>query len=131
MRAFVRLMVTVALLFTPFPLVASQKPVEAAGRWEGAVTAGDQNIPIAFDLIAHKGELSGSFSGGPQNVTGLALSSAALTGRKLRLVVPSGDAGEAVFEGTVADDGVTLTGEVLFAGQSYPFSVKRTASKQP
>jgi hypothetical protein len=131
MRAYLRLLVTVSLLFTPFPIVAAQKSVDAAGRWEGTVTAGDQTIPIAFDIVADKDKLSGTFSGGPENVTDLALSGVTVSGRKIRIGVPAGDAGEAVFEGVVADDGATLKGEVLFAGQSYPFSVKRTASKLP
>ena len=130
MRTFIRLLVTVSVLFAPFPLSA-QRPLDPSGHWEGAVTAGDQSVPVVFDLTKHTDGLGGTFSGGPENLKDLPLTSVTLKERKLRIVVPGGDSGEAVFEGTIADDGVTLKGEVLFAGQSYPFSVKRTASKRP
>jgi hypothetical protein len=128
MRVFIRLLVTVTLLFAPFPLVAAQRAVDPAGHWEGAVSAGDQTVPVVFDLTTHKDGLGGTFSGGPENIKDLPLTSVTLKDRTLRIVVPGGDAGEAVFEGTIAEDGLTLKGDVLFAGQSYPFSVKRTAS---
>ena len=128
MRVFIHLLVTITLLFAPFPLVGAQRALDPAGHWEGAVTAGDQSIPIAFDLTKHKDGLGGTFSGGPENIKDLPLTSVTLKERTLRIVVPGGDAGDAVFEGAVADDGLTLKGEVLFGGQSYPFSVKRTAS---
>ena len=127
MRLLIRSLVTISVLFAPFPL-AAQKPLDPSGHWEGTVTAGDQSVPVAFDLSKMKDGLGGTFSGGPENVQALPLTSVGLKDRTLRIVVPGGDAGEAIFEGTIADDGVTLKGEVLFAGQSYPFSVKRTAS---
>jgi hypothetical protein len=127
MRMLIRSLVTISVLFAPFPL-AAQKPLDPSGHWEGTVTAGDQSVPVIFDLAKVKDGLGGTFSGGPQNVQELPLTSVALKDRKLRIVVPGGDTGEAVFEGTIADDGATLKGEVLFAGQSYPFTVKRTAS---
>ena len=130
MRTLIRLLVTVSMLFAPFPL-AAQRALEVSGHWEGAVTAGDQSIPVIFDLTKHPDGLGGTFSGGPESIKDLPLTSVTLKERKLRIVVPGGEPGEAVFEGTISEDGVTLKGEVLFGGQTYPFSVKRTASKRP
>jgi hypothetical protein len=131
MRLLVHFFAILLLLFAPFPIVAAQTALDPSGHWEGAVAAGDQSVPVVFDVTKHKEGLGGTFSGGPENVKDLPLTSVTLKGRQLRIVVPGGDAGEAVFEGVVADDGVVLKGQVLFAGQSYPFSVTRTASKRP
>lgn len=127
MRIFIRLLVTISLLFAPFPLVAAQKAVAIDGRWEGAVTAGDQSVPVAFDLTTVKEGIGGTFSGGPENIADLPLTSVTRKDRTLRIVVPGGAPGDAVFEGVIAEDGVTLKGTVLFGGETYPFSVKRTA----
>ena len=127
MRMLVRLFIIVAFLFVPFPIAAVERAADLTGHWDGAVTAGDETIPVSFDVVeTAEGGLSGTFSGGPEGVSHLPLSAAALTGRSVRLVVPGGDAGDAVFTGTLANDGPAIAGEVAFAGQSYPYRLKRT-----
>jgi len=126
MRTFIRLFTIVAFMFIPYPLAAVQGSADPSGHWQGEATAGDQSIPVVFDVVkGEDGKLTGTFSGGPEGVSHLPLATVSIDGRTLRLVVGGGE-GEAVFTGTVADDGASVAGEVVYVGQAYPFTLKRT-----
>lgn len=126
MRAFTRLLVVAALLVPASSLLA-QTPVDPSGRWEGTIEAQpNMGIKVEIDLAKNsKGELAGTFGQPAQGVKGLPLSTVAVEGRSVRLVVKGGPEA-ATFQGTLSADGKSMSGDVTQGGYSIPFSLTRT-----
>jgi hypothetical protein len=106
--------------------VLAETAVDPSGHWEGAVNLPGRELEIEIDLAKNsKGDLAGTFGQPQQGVKGLPLSTAAVEGRSVRFVVKA-DAEPATFEGVLAVDGKSISGDVAQAGYTLPFSLTRT-----
>jgi hypothetical protein len=126
MRSFRRRLVAAALLLFAASTVSAQTAVNPSGHWEGAIQLPGMQMQIEIDLAKNaKGELAGTFAQPAQGVKGLPLSTVALEGRTLRLVLKvSSDI--STFEGVLSDDGKSISGHVSQRGESAPFTLTRT-----
>jgi hypothetical protein len=130
MRTFIRVVPILALLAAPAPALLAQTAVDPAGHWEGTIQAPNMGIDVAIDLAKNsKGEMAGTFSQPGQGVKGLPLSTVAVEGRSVRLVVKGGEA-PATFAATLSADGKSLAGEVAQGGYHMPFTLARTGDAQ-
>jgi hypothetical protein len=105
--------------------VLAQNP-DAAGHWEGMVTADLGEIHFALDLSRRQdGGWIGTYSQPAQGLVGLPLTVVAIDGRSVRLVLGTG-ARESVFTGEVLADGTSMIGQAEAAIGRAPFTVART-----
>jgi hypothetical protein len=126
MRLFTRILPLAAWLLLAAPFVLAETAVDPSGHWEGAVNLPGRELEIEIDLAKNsKGDLAGTFGQPEQGVKGLPLSTAAAEGRSVRFVVKA-DAEPATFEGVLAADGKSISGDVAQAGYTLPFSLTRT-----
>jgi hypothetical protein len=130
MRTYIRVVQVVALLAGPAAPLLAQTAVEPSGHWVGTIQAPNMVVDVAIDLAKNnKGELAGTFSQPGQGVKGLPLSTVAVDGRSVRLVV-KGDESPATFAATLSADGKSLSGEVAQGGYNMPFTLTRTGDAQ-
>jgi len=126
MRPFTRILLLAALFLFPARLLMAQSPVDPSGHWEGTVQIPNMELKIEIDLAKNsKGELAGTFGSAPQNLKGLPLSSVAVEGRSVRLVLKAGKEVN-TFVGVLSADGKTISGEASQGAESVPFSLTRT-----
>jgi hypothetical protein len=126
MCAYSRMLLLAALLVVPTDPVVAQTSLDPSGHWEGTVQTPNMEIGIEVDLTKNsKGELSGTFGQPAQSVKGLPLSSVALDGRQIRFVLKA-DAEPTTFEGTISEDGKSISGDL--AKVEYTLSFRLTRS---
>jgi hypothetical protein len=113
------------VLLLASPLLRAQG-ADPSGHWEGAIQTPEMSIGIEVDLARSSGhELVGTISVPPQNLRGLPLIIEAAQGRSLSFRF-RGAAGNRHFQGTISDDGKTISGEFTQSGFALPFSLRRT-----
>jgi hypothetical protein len=121
-----RLALATALL-VPAAFVRAEAPADPAGHWEGAIHAPAEDIQVSVDLAFHgDGKLVGTFSNPGQRIAGYPLWSATVDGRSVKLDVKFSDAAVQSFEGELAADGKSMTGEFLISVHAVPFTLTRT-----
>ena len=130
MRLFTRMLLLAALLLFSASFLIAQTAVEPldhwAGHWEGTVQIPNMELKIEIDLAKNsKGELGGTFGSAPQNVKGFPLSTVAVEGRSVRLVLKAGKE-VSTFVGVLSADGKSISGDASQGGESAPFSLTRT-----
>ena len=130
MRSFTRILLLAALFLFPAGLLMAQTAAEPlnpwAGHWEGTVQVPNMELKIEIDLAKNsKGELAGTFGSAPQNLKGLPLSSVAVEGRTVRLVLKAGKEVN-TFVGVLSADGKSISGDASQGAESVPFSLTRT-----
>ncbi len=111
-----------ALLSVGACLAAAQEKPGFSGHWEGVAKVPNQESKFTVDLAKNeKGVWSGSFAMGAAK--GIPLSDIVPTDKSItfRIPVPNGP----VFEGKLAEDGSTITGESKQGGATVPFELKR------
>ena len=107
-------------------LVRAQMAVDPSGHWEGTVKIPNMEMKIEIDLTANsKGELAGTFGQPAQNLKGFPLSTVVADGATLRFVLKA-SASAATFEGTIAGDGKSMSGQVTQGDYTVPFTLTRT-----
>jgi hypothetical protein len=119
--------VRLAAVFALFaPVVLPQSPAAVSGHCEGAIKTPDQELAIQVDLAKNaKGDWIGTISIPPQNLKGFPLSSIEVKGNAVAFNM-KGPPGDPRFEGTLAPDGKSLTGNFTQGGASLTFASKRT-----
>ena len=99
-----------------------------AGHWVGTIHVPEREVQVEIDLTRNaKGELAGTFSNPAQRLNGLPLTSVAVDGASLRLVI-KGTTGGGTFEGVLAADGKVISGSFITTeggGFTFPFSLAR------
>jgi hypothetical protein len=127
MRSFIRVVPIVALLIAPASSLLAQTAADPSGHWEGSIQVQpNMTINVEFDLAKNaKGEFAGTFSQPAQSVKGLPLATVTVERRAVRFVVKGGPEA-ATFQGTLAEDGKSISGEASQAGHSIPFTLTRT-----
>ena len=125
MRTFTRTLLAALLLF-PASALRAQTAVDPAGHWEGTIQVQDTMMNIEIDLTRDtKGEWAGTFGQPAQQVKGLPLSSVAVEGRHLKILLKGGPQ-PTTFQGTVSDDGKSMKGDAAQGGYTIPFTLART-----
>ncbi len=130
MGPFTRMLLLAALFAFPAHFLRAQTPAEPldpwAGHWEGTVQIPNMELKIEIDMVKNsKGEFSGTFGSAPQNLKGLPLSSVAVEGRSVRLVLKAGKEVN-TFVGVLSADGKSISGDASQGAESVPFSLTRT-----
>src|SRR5262245_64932325 len=111
MGSLTRSLIVASLLLAPASSLSAQKAADPSGHWEGTLKVPNMEIKVEIDLAKNKGEMAGTFSQPEQGVKGLPLSTVATDGRSVKFVVKGGPE-PATFEGTLSDDGTSITGSV-------------------
>jgi hypothetical protein len=111
------------------PLTAAQTAApEAAGRWDGAIATPTQELRIQVDLGRDEQQAwKGTISVPAQNIKAFPLSGITVQGAKVHFAMPR-IPGDPFFEGTLAADGKTLTGEWNQGGGAVPASLTRSGA---
>ena len=126
MRLFNRMLLLAALLLSTASFLMAQTAVEPLGHWEGTVQIPNMELKIEIDLAKNsKGELVGTFGNPAQNVKGLPLSTVAVEGRSVRLVLKAGKEVN-TFVGVLSADSKSISGDASQGAESVPFSLTRT-----
>lgn len=108
------------------PLAVAQPTAPASGHWEGAIHVPNNDLAIQVDLAKNdKGEWLGAIDIPPQNLKGFPLSNISVKGNSVSFVM-KGPPGDPSFNGTLASDGKSISGDFLQGGGSTGFELKRT-----
>jgi len=95
------------------------------GHWKGKIKVPGQTLEIEIDFAtAGDGSLSGDISIPVQGIQDLGLIEIALDGSKILFKIQD-IPGDPSFDGTISDDGDTISGTFTQAGQSIPFDLVR------
>jgi uncharacterized protein len=122
-----RLSFAFAALLASMPAAMAQTAPEATGHWEGAISTPTQELRILVDL-ARDGQQAwkGTIGVPAQNLKGFPLSRITVQGAKVHFAM-AGVPGDPKFDGTLAADSKTLTGEWTQGGGKFPLTLKRPA----
>jgi hypothetical protein len=128
MRQWIRMLLFAGLSFAVPASLPAQSAIDPSGHWEGSVQTPETELRIEIDLTkSSRGELTGTFAQPAQGVKGFPLSTIAVEGRSVRLVLKAGEQ-PSTFQGELAADGKSITGTVEQAGYSVPFALARTGA---
>lgn len=117
--------VTFLALAAPPP--ARAQAATPAGYWEGTVTLPTGQLPVMIELHSADGAAwSGTMDIPIQGIRDLALSEITFDGKSVMIKLP-GMPGNPVFNGALAEDGRTITGNYVQGQGVFPFSLERTA----
>jgi hypothetical protein len=123
-----RLLTTIAFCVSAASLHA--QTADPTGHWDGGIQTPELSISIQVDLTRNgTGQLAGTISVPPQNLKGFPLVIEAAEGRTLSFRF-RGAPGNRLFQGVLADDGRSITGEFIQSGFAMPFVLSRTGSAQ-
>jgi len=130
MRLFTRIHLLTVLLLLPAHFLMAQAPAKPldqwAGHWEGTVQIPNMELKIEIDLAKNgKGEFVGTFGSLTRNIKGLPLSTVAVDGRSVHLILKAGNE-VSTFVGELSADGQSIAGDASQGGESVPFYLKRT-----
>lgn len=116
----------IVLLFCSTVGLRAQSAANPSGHWEGAIQTPDMPITIEVDLARNQGQsFSGTVSVPPQNLRGFPLVIEAIDGRSLTFRF-KGAPGSRLFQGTLSEDGASISGDFTQSGFSMPFRLTRT-----
>jgi hypothetical protein len=105
MRAF--WIVALILCITPPATFSAASPDQFAGDWAGALDVGGQKLRLVLHFVNTNGAWSGTMDSLDQGANGIPFSTVTVDGVKLHAEVKAINGG---YEGTLADDGQTITG---------------------
>ena len=126
MRYCCRTIIVAVTLAAAVGSAGAQTAVNLSGHWEGTIQVPDMPVKVEIDLATNsKGELAGTFTQ-TDRLNGLPLTNLAIDNRAVTFQIKGSPAGERLFKGDVAADGLSMTGTFAQAGYSIPFSLTRT-----
>ena len=104
----------------------AQTTVNAAGHWEGSITLPTMELNVAVDLaLDDNGKWAGDIDIPAQKVTDMPLKAISVSGSTVAFEISMGQ-GEPAFQGELAEDGQTISGDFTQGGNAFPFALKRT-----
>ncbi|HEY3661942.1 MAG TPA: hypothetical protein VGL24_02185 [Chthoniobacterales bacterium] len=123
---------TVALLLASSAFAAAK---EMSGRWEGSIQIPGRELPLIIDLKGSgEKELTGSVIIQGLGVKGVPLADFAVKANEISFVIKDAlgneSVGPAKFQGSLSEGGDVLSGNFVQAGNSAPFSVRKTGTPQ-
>jgi hypothetical protein len=111
-----------AVLFAALTLSAQTKGLQ--GHWSGTIEVPNQALAVEIDIDQTAKGWIGAISIPAQNATGIPLDQISDSGGKVSFHISAG-AGGPTFTGTISEDGKTISGDFVQAGQTMPFKLTR------
>src|SRR5256885_4422831 len=112
--------VVVVFLFTAASLRA-QTAVDPSGHWEGLVQVPGMDIAFQIDFAKSGSGITGAVSVPAQQLTGLPLQKVVVDGRSIEFQARTDQS----FDGTMSDDGGSISGSYYIDGAAVPFTMTR------
>jgi len=112
--------VVVVLLFNVVALRA-QTAADPSGHWEGLVQAPGMDVVFQIDLAKNGSGITGTVSVPEQRLTGLPLQKVTVDGRSIKFQARTDQS----FDGTMSDDGGSISGSYDIDGSAVPFTMTR------
>lgn len=126
MTGISRRFVLSAWLVAMMAAVAFAQPAATpSGHWEGAIQVPGQELKIEIDLAPKDDKWEGTIAIPAQGVKNLPLEAITVQGDSVSFVL-SGAPGKPQFNGTLAKDGKSVSGQFTQGGGAVPFAVTRT-----
>lgn len=105
------------------PLVAQDAP-NPAGHWIGAIQVPGQGLEINVDFAEEDGAWTGDISIPIQQTEDFPLGEIGVDGAQITFAMV-GVPGNPEFDGTISEDGQTISGSFSQGGQTFPFVLNR------
>ena len=103
----------------------AQTTAGPAGHWEGSIRVPSMELRVLVDLARNaSGQWIGDIDIPQQATKDLPLKGISVAGSTVSFELTAGP-GEPKFQGKLSDDGQTISGEFVQAGNSFPFTLKR------
>jgi len=119
-----------ALLLLSAVAAHAQGRPDPSGHWEGGIDTPEGSIVVVVDLTKNSdGQLGGTIGVPPQNLKGFPLVIESANGRAITFRF-RGAAGNRVFQGVLADDGASMSGDFIQSGYTMHFALARRGSAQ-
>jgi hypothetical protein len=110
------------------PFAIAQSAPGASGHWEGSISVPDHELQIVIDLApGQKDAWKGTIAIPEQNLKEFPLSSISVATDAVKFVM-SGVPGNPAFDGKLAADGQSISGNFTQNGATLTFSLKRTGA---
>jgi hypothetical protein len=120
----------VALLLLTALAAHAQGAADPSGHWEGGINTPEGSIGVVVDLAKSRdGQLAGTIGVPPQNLRGFPLVIESAEGRAITFRF-KGAPGNRVFQGVLADDGASMSGDFIQSGFSMRFALSRKGAAQ-
>ena len=112
------------------PFAIAQSAPGASGHWEGSITVPDHELQIVINLApGPKDAWKGTIAIPEQNLKEFPLSSISVENGAVKFAM-SGAPGNPAFDGKLAADGQSISGNFTQGGGTLTFSMKRTGAAQ-
>jgi hypothetical protein len=119
----------IALVLLSAVAAYAQGASDPSGHWEGGIDTPEGSIGVVVDLAKNQdGKLGGTIGVPPQNLKGFPLVIESAEGRAITFRF-KGAPGNRVFQGVLADDGVSMSGDFIQSG--FRRQVFLTLSNEP
>ncbi len=128
-----RLLVVAALALAAGPALSSaaEAAKTIAGYWAGALTTPRGELPMSVEWVAAgDGKWKGTVDCPKQGVRGFTFDTTKVSGVAIDFLL-TGLPGDPSFNGQLAADGATITGEAAQGGGSIPFRLARAEKPAP
>lgn len=120
----------IALLLLSAVAAYAQGVSDPSGHWEGGIDTPRGSIGVIVDLARNSdGQLAGTIGVPPQNLRGFPLVIESTDGRAITFRF-KGAPGNRVFQGVVAEDGTSMSGDFIQSGFTMHFALSRTGAAQ-
>lgn len=120
----------IALLLLSAVAAHAQGASDPSGHWEGGIDTPEGSIGVIVDLARNTdGQLAGTIGVPPQNLTGFPLVIESADGRAITFRF-KGALGNRVFQGVVAEDGASMSGDFVQSGFTMRFALSRKGAAQ-
>ena len=106
------------------PFASAQAAEGVEGVWEGAMQLPTMELAVVVEFRSIDDALQGDIDIPAQSAKDLPLAGIALDGNSLTFKI-QGVPGDPTFNGTLADDGETISGTFSQGGQEFPFKLTR------
>lgn len=113
-----------ALCLSAAPGQAQDMP-SPEGHWEGAIQVPGGELGVNVDLVQESGTWSGDISIPMQQTEDFPLSDIVVEGSRVTFAM-AGVPGAPKFDGTISEDGQTISGSFTQGGQNLTFSLTRS-----
>jgi hypothetical protein len=124
-----RLTIAAAAFSLLAPFAIAQSAPGASGHWEGSISVPDHELQIIVNLAPEKDAWKGTIAIPEQNLKEFPLSSISVLKDAVKFAM-SGVPGNPAFDGKLAADGQSISGNFTQGGGTLTFSLKRTGEPQ-
>jgi len=116
------------LLLYPSTILPVQS-LSLAGHWHGTIEIPGMKLEVNLDFsFKPDGSWAGDITIPAQKAKDLPLSNISMSGKEVSFAI-AGVPGNPTFKGIISDDGTKITGDFSQSGKTFPFILKREASR--